>query len=186
MTQEEKAIELFALYSIPSSVWKRLVEIYKEDALTLSSVSNLRKTAREAILKKRKELGSNVLLLEAEERWNYLQTIIDEALVGNPIISLKTGDIVGYKAERDIALKALALADNLAKVSGVVKSDEIDTEEMMRKIVLDLFNDYKAMPENKNKSIRAIIEELKNDSDLPETCNVFFSELLNQYGSAAE
>ena len=81
----QKAIELYALYGTPSTVFRDLYDQFGEDSLSVSQVKTVREKYRVEIVNKRKELSAKVPLLNLEERWLYLQNLADSALQGDII-----------------------------------------------------------------------------------------------------
>jgi hypothetical protein len=178
MTQLEKTLEHFALMGTPSSVWKRLKEEYGEDAFTFDYVKKIRNEFKDEILKKRKNISRGKLrILDPEERWAYLQEIIDSSLAGEEVFT-KFGTYTKY--DRATALKALQMADELSQVRGVVKSEEINQEDLVRDIVFDMFNKMKNLPEMEGKSPKEIVDEMRK-SELSETMTPVLDEILEIY-----
>lgn len=170
MGQIERAIELYALYGTPSSVWRKLKEEFGESAFTYDKTRKLRESETSAILKKRRGFSeSNLRILDPAERWSYLQQIIDDSL----------GEDATAK-DRSVALQTLKMADDMSQVRGAVKADEIDQDSLVRDIVYDTFEKMKALPEYKGKSITDVVEDMRN-SELSEQVTPYLEEILNNY-----
>ena len=135
-----KRQELYALYETPSTIFRRLQADFGQDALTAMTVKKIREQNRAEILAKRKELSAKIPLLDASERWGYLQSIVDGALEGEIIYDKRTMTPVKAVVERGVALNALKLANDMANNTGVVNTED---DELIRSIVLEAFEDRK-------------------------------------------
>lgn len=173
-----KIIELYSLYGTPSSVWRKLKEEFGNDAPTYQSVRDAREKYVKQIQAERKRLSKKLPLLDPSERWYYLQEIVDGALEGD-LLTMK-GGATKMVVDRHSALQALKLADDWSQVRGVVKPDELNTDDLVKNVVMDMLNKLKALPENKGKSIQDLISEVK-ESNIPETMSPFLDEILEQY-----
>lgn len=150
--QVEKAIELYALFGTPASVFKTMQKEYGENCITANEVRRIREKFRNEILKKRADLQAKIPLLDPDERWARLQEIVDGALAGDEII-VKGGSYIKY--DRIAALNALKLAGEFATAKGTVNAED---DELVRQIVLDAYDDLKK--EKPEASEDEILEEL--------------------------
>ena len=170
MSQLDRAVELYALYGTPSGVWRKLKEEYGESAYTYDKVRKIRESESGSIHKKRKSLSeSSLRILDPAERWAYLQQIIDDSL----------GEGATAK-DRTVALQSLKMADDMSQVRGAVKADEIDQDSLVRDIVFDTFDKMKNLPEYKGKSVKDIVDDMKN-SELSEQVTPYLDEILSSY-----
>lgn len=152
--QVDKAIELFALFGTPASVFKTISKEFGENGLTAYAIRKIREDYRAEILKKRDELQATIPLLDVNERWARLQEIVDGSLAGDEIIT-KFGSYIKY--DRMAALNALKLAGEFATTKGVVNTDD---DELVRSIVLDAYEDLKK--EKPNATDEEIIKEIRD------------------------
>ena len=155
----QKAIELYALYGTPSTVFRDLYDQFGEDSLSVSQVKTVREKYRVEIVNKRKELSAKVPLLNLEERWLYLQNLADSALQGDIIYDRKTGLPVEAKIDRAVALQSIKFAQEMAQAKGVVNDDD---DDLIRQIVKDTFEEMKSLNPKKDNAtlLDEILEEL--------------------------
>ena len=150
---DEEAIRLYALYGQPHQVFKKLKEIFGDDAPTAVNVQRMREKYRTHILKKRKELQASIPIMDPEERWIYLQNIIDSALEGDTTPTV-TG-AVNVKVDRPSALAALRLAQEMTEAKGVVTEEN---DDYIRSIVMEAYRDMR--DSNPKRSDRDILNEI--------------------------
>lgn len=137
--QIDEAIRLFALFGTPNKVYKQMRRDYGDNCLTYNAISKIRSTYRKDILEKRKELTAEIPILDSEEQWLVLQTILDSSLEGD-IKTLPNGTVI-ETVDRKSALDCLKLAKEFGENKGVVISEE--DEDLIKQIVTDLFDDLK-------------------------------------------
>lgn len=160
--QIDKAIELFAYFGTPASVFKELTKEYGENALTAYAVRKIRESHRQEILAKRKELEATIPLLDPMERWARLQEIVDGSLDGD-IIHTKTGSYVRY--DRTAALNALKLANEFTQTKGAVIDED---DDLIKSIVLQAYEDLrKEKPEATDDDLLKEIEETLGEKVKP-------------------
>jgi hypothetical protein len=154
----EKAIELFALYGTPSTVFRDMYDQFGQDSLSVSQVKAVREKYRVDIVAKRKELSARIPLLDIADRWQYLQNIADSALQGDIIYDPRTGVPVEAKIDRAIALQSIKFAHEMAQAKGVVNDDD---DDLIRQIVQDAYAEMKSL--NPKKDNAKILEEILDE-----------------------
>lgn len=135
--QVDKVIEMYAMYEIPSSIFRIMSMDYGENCLSLREIKKIRENYRPQIVTRRKELAGKLPILDPQERLGYLQQIIDGALEGDLVVS-KFGTYT--KIDRTSALKALEQVQNMTQKQGVVDTDD---NELIKAIVLEAFEEMK-------------------------------------------
>lgn len=159
----DEAIRLFALYGTPSKVYKQMRNEYGDNSLTYGSISKIRNTYRKQILDKRKELSADIPILDIEEQWLTLQTIMDSALEGD-IKILPNGTVI-ETVDRRSALDCLKLAKEFGDTKGIVTEED---DELIKSIVSDLFDDLKKeSPEKTNSELLDTIIDSLGDKVKP-------------------
>ena len=127
---------------------------FVDNSLTYTAISKIRATYRKDILEKRKELTAQIPILDLEEQWLTLQTILDSSLEGD-IKTLPNGTVI-ETVDRKSALDCLKLAKEFGENKGVVISEE--DEDLIKQIVTDLFDDLKK--ESPSKADSEILDDI--------------------------
>lgn len=155
--QTEYAIRLYALFGSPAAVFKDMQAEFGAGCMSASAVKKIREKYRSQILTKRKELSAKIPLMDIEERWAYLQQIVDGALEGDTIFTPSGNSY--QKVDRPTALSALKLASEIASVQGVVNTED---DELIRSIVTEAYEEIKkAEPAKPDAEIlKEIVESL--------------------------
>jgi hypothetical protein len=153
--QTQYAIELYALYETPASVYRKMKAEFGSVCLSAQEIKSIREKYRSQILKKREELKAKIPLLDAHERWAYLQTIIDGALEGEIIYDKRTNEPLKAVVDRNTALQAVKLANDMATTKGTVNTED---DEMIKSIVMEAFEERKA--ENPKLTDEEILKEI--------------------------
>lgn len=149
------AIELYALYETPASAYRKMKDEFGIACYSATEIKAIREKFRPQILKKREELKSKIPLLDANERWAYLQTIVDGALEGEIIYDKRTNEPIKAVVDRGTALQAVKLANEMATTKGTVNTED---DEMIKSIVFEAFDEMKA--ENPTRDDREILAEI--------------------------
>lgn len=136
----DKAIELYALYGTPASVFREMREEYGDACLTASVIKRIREKHRPEILKLRNKLSAKIPILNVYERWGYLQTILDGSLEGEVIYDARSGLPVEAKIDRNIALSVIKTANDMTKTQGVVNNED---DDLIKSIVIEAFEERK-------------------------------------------
>lgn len=168
--QIDYAIKLFALYATPATAYRTMKEEFGDNCFTAPQIAKIRTNHRQEILEKRKELCATIPILDANERWGYLQQIIDGALEGEVIYDKRTGSPIEAKIDRTVALNALKVANDMSVNKGVVNNED---DELIRSIVHQAYDDLKR--ENPDRDDKDIIEEMVDT--LGDKIRPFVSEL---------
>jgi hypothetical protein len=166
---EQKAVELYAMYGIPSSVFKQMRDEYGENSLSAGQIRRIREKYRKEILEKRREISAKIPLLDLEERWAVLQQIVDGSLEGDPVFN-KDGIHVGDKPDRSTALNALKLAHELTQPKGAINDED---DELIRSIVVEAYDDLKS--KNPAKTNAELLAQMLDE--LPDNAKPFIEEI---------
>lgn len=169
LTQD--AIRRYALYGTPASVYKEMRNEFGENSLSYSEVKKIRERYRKEILQERKDLTAKLPILDKQERFVYLQTILDGALEPQPILD-RQGNLVGYQEDRKNALAALKLAHEQTQVDEGINSED---EELIRAIVVEAFEEVR---KNSEKSDSELLDEMI--SQLPASAKPYVEELKQE------
>jgi hypothetical protein len=160
--QIDKAIELYACFGTPASVFKTMHKEFGEHCLTAYAIRKIRESHRNEILEKRKNLEASIPLLDPTERWARLQEIVDGALEGDEIFT-KTGSYL--RVDRTAALNALKLAHEFTSTKGTVNPED---DDLVKSIVMDAYEELKReKPEASEEEIIKEIEETLGDKVTP-------------------
>lgn len=151
--QVDKAIELYAYFGTPASVFRALNKEYGENCLTAYAIRNLREKYRLEILAKRKSLEASIPLLDPNERWARLQEIVDGALEGEEIPT-QNGSYRKY--DRLAALNALKLANDMSTTKGTVNTED---DDLIKSIVETAYQELKA--EKPNATEEELLKEIR-------------------------
>lgn len=161
----EKIIELYALYEIAPTIYKKLREEYGDNCPTLDTIKKIREKFRPQILAKREQQQAQIPLLDPSERWAYLQKIIDGALEGEIVYDKRTGEPIKAVIDRGVALNALKLAHDMTNVKGTVNTED---EEAIKLIVAEAYAELKEeRPEMTDEEILTILENDLGEKVLP-------------------
>ena len=153
--QTQYAIELYALYETPASAYRKMKDEFGAVCLSAHEIKAIREKYRPQILKKREELKAKIPLLDANERWAYLQTIVDGALEGEIIYDKRTHEPLKAVVDRSTALQAVKLANEMATTKGTVNTED---DEMIKSVVMEAFEEMKA--ENPRRADEDILVEI--------------------------
>lgn len=169
--QTQDAIIQYSAYQTPQQVMKYLREKYGDNAYTYNRVYSIREKYRKEILDHRRFQTKSIPILDAQERWIYLQNILDGAME-EKLIPTKWGDklVVNYRE----ALQALKLAHEMTQVKGVL-NEEADTQ--VREIIFGAFDELKNQHPKKEKRelVEMLLEGLPEEKVKP-----YISELLDE------
>jgi hypothetical protein len=134
--QVDKIIEMYAAYATPAIAYKQAREEFGENAYTAHQVKAIREKYRAEILEARKKLMAKIPILDAKERWAYLQQIIDGSLEGEIVYDRKTGIPIEAKVDRTSALNALKLAHEMTQLKGTLNTED---EDLIKSLVQEAF-----------------------------------------------
>lgn len=149
----DEVIKYYALYQIPSQITKTMKEKYGENAPAFYTIAKIRSQFRYEILEKRKEMGGNLAILDAEDRWAYLQSVLDDAMTEQPIVI--KGKLIGYSKDLKSALEALKLANTWTEQRGAVQPEN---ETAIRNTIMDAFDQLRER--RPTLSLEEVIETL--------------------------
>ncbi len=135
---EKEAVRLFAVYGQPSAVFKKLKEQFNDDCPTAGAVAKLRERFKADILAERKKMQTKIPIMDPEERWYMLQTIYDDAMVGDTMMDRSGNTYV--RQDRTTALNAVKVAHDLSQTHGAVHDEN---DDYIRSIVHDAFKEMK-------------------------------------------
>jgi hypothetical protein len=166
---EERCIELYALYGTPQSIFKDMKREFGENSLSAGQIRKLRETKRKQIVERRKVLCAKIPILDPQERWAYLQQIVDGALEGDEVFG-KDGIIVGYKIDRGTALNALKLAQDITTPTETINTEN---DDLIRSIVAEAFDDIKK--NNPTLGDKELLNRMLEE--LPDTAKPYIEEI---------
>jgi len=152
--QTDKVIELYALYSTPAVIFRRLREEFGDNALSAGTVRKIRESNHREIIQKREELCKDIPILDEKTRWGYLQDIIDGAMEGEVLYD-RTGIPIAAKVDRAVALNGIKLANDLATKVGAVNTDD---DELMKSIIKEAYEEMRG--DNPDLSNEEILNEI--------------------------
>lgn len=169
--QVDEIIKMYAAYATPASAYKEAVAKFGENALTAGQVKNIRDKYRAEILEERKKLTAKLPILDAVERFAYLQQIVDGALEGDEVHS-KFGSFI--KIDRTAALSALKMAHDMTQLKGTLNTED---EDLIKSLVQEAFETMTA--ETPDRSIDEIKKEIIDT--LGEKVRPYVSQLGSEY-----
>lgn len=138
--QTDKIIEMYAAYATPASAYKQAREEFGENAFSAGQIRAIREKHRAEILAKRKELMASIPILDAKERFAYIQQIVDGALEGEVVYD-RFGKPVEAKIDRTAALNALKLAHEMTQLKGTLNTED---EDLIKSLVQEAYETMRA------------------------------------------
>lgn len=133
----------------------------EEETIKISTVQGYKRQYQPLILKRRKELGRDLPIMNPADRFRLLQEVVDLSMEGEERVT-RTGEVISVR-DLKTAVSALKLAhDMTTKVS----SEDIGDDDIIRQIVTEAFTDLRqANPESTTAEIcNKLIETLSEDA----------------------
>lgn len=142
------------------------------ETIKMTTIYAYKRQYQKIILKRRKELGKDIPIMNPANRYQLLQEVVDIAMEGIERFD-KQGNSKGMVSDLPSAISALKLAHEMTTKN---RPDDIADDDILRQIVTEAFQGLKE--QNPESSVTEICAKLI--AELPEDAKPFIDELNDE------